>query len=44
MVAQVGQMAELYIELAATPAPDNANQMAFPSSLRRRSTKTLNKV
>jgi hypothetical protein len=43
IVAQVGQMAEAYIELAAVPAPDKANDMPFPSPIRR-STKALNKV
>lgn len=42
-MAQVGLIAEAYIELAAVPAPDKANQMPFPSHLRR-STKALNKV
>ncbi len=43
VVAQVGQMAEAYIELAAVPAADKANEMPFPSPIRR-STKALNKV
>ncbi|BDA48015.1 Serine-protein kinase ATM [Coccomyxa sp. Obi] len=43
IVAQVGLIAEAYIELAAVPAPDKANEMPFPSHLRR-STKALNKV
>ena len=42
-MAQVGLIAEAYIELAAVPAPDKANDMPFPSHLRR-STKALNKV
>ena len=37
------KMAEAYISLAALPAPDKANEMPFPSSLRR-STKLFDKV
>ena len=37
------KMAEAYISLAALPAPDQATEMPFPSSLRR-STKLFDKV
>ena len=37
------KMAEAYISLAALPAADKANEMPFPSSLRR-STKLFDKV
>ena len=43
MVHQMDKMADAYITLAAAPASDKANEMAFPASLRR-STKLFDKV